>query len=77
MINLGLTEEEQGVIKDLHLLTNKPFLYIANVKEDEIAAFDSNKWKEELGLGAGQEILPNVGDTHQRRCLEALALFQA
>jgi uncharacterized protein (DUF58 family) len=25
----------------------------------------------------GQEILPNTGDAHQRRCLEALALFQA
>ena len=25
----------------------------------------------------GQEILPNAGDAHQRRCLEALALFQA
>ena len=58
VINLGLTEEEQEVIQDLHLLTNKPFLYIANLKEDEIAAFDHQKRKAELALGEGQEILP-------------------
>lgn len=58
VINLELTEDEQAILKDLHLLTNKPFLYIANVKEDEISAFEAQKWKTELGLGAGQEILP-------------------
>lgn len=58
VINLDLTEEEQEVLKDLHLLTNKPFLYIGNVKEGEIARFDAQKWKKELELGEGQEILP-------------------
>ena len=58
VINLDLSEDEQAILKDLHLLTNKPFLYIANVKEDQIAQFDGQKWKAELGLGVGQEILP-------------------
>jgi len=58
VINLDLTEEEQLVIKDCHLLTNKPFLYIANVKEDQMADFDTKEVKNEMGLGDGQEILP-------------------
>ncbi|MBD4633519.1 redox-regulated ATPase YchF, partial [Xanthomonas citri pv. citri] len=32
---LDLTEEEQDAIYDLHLLTMKPMLYIANVDEDQ------------------------------------------
>ena len=35
---LGLTEEEQDLIYDLHLLTMKPTLYIANVDEDQLDA---------------------------------------
>ena len=35
---LGLDEEEQAAIYDLHLLTMKPKLYIANVDEDQIDA---------------------------------------
>lgn len=35
---LGLTEEEQGQIYDLHLLTCKPILYVANVDEDQVTA---------------------------------------
>jgi GTP-binding protein YchF len=57
-INLDLTDEEKEVIKPLFLLTNKPFLYIANVKENQIAGFDSGKVKKELGLGGHEEILP-------------------
>lgn len=35
---LGLTEEEELLIRDLHLLTMKPMLYIANVDEDALNA---------------------------------------
>ena len=35
---LDLTEEEQDAIYDLHLLTMKPMLYIANVDEDQLNA---------------------------------------
>lgn len=35
---LGLTDEEQDLIYDLHLLTMKPMLYIANVDEDQLDA---------------------------------------
>lgn len=58
VINLGLDEDENLSIKDLHLLTNKPILYIANVKENQLAGFDSQAVKQEMELGEGQEILP-------------------
>lgn len=35
---LDLTEEEQEVLSDLHLLTMKPMLYIANVDEEQLTA---------------------------------------
>lgn len=57
-INAGLTSEERESIRDLHLLTDKPFLYIANLKENELASFDAAKARKDLGLGEKQEILP-------------------
>ena len=35
---LGLSEEEQANVYDLHLLTMKPILYVANVDEDQVTA---------------------------------------
>ena len=35
---LGLSDEEQDLIYDLHLLTMKPILFVANVDEDQVAA---------------------------------------
>lgn len=36
-------EEQQKMVKGLHLLTSKPILYVANVSEDEIADADNNE----------------------------------
>lgn len=36
--SLDLSEDEQALIADLHLLTMKPMLYIANVDEDQLTA---------------------------------------
>lgn len=57
-VNVELDEKEQECIKDLHLLTNKPFIYIANLKEGELADFDTEKVKKELALGPHEQILP-------------------
>ena len=35
---LDLTEEERDALYDLHLLTMKPILYVANVDEDQVTA---------------------------------------
>jgi GTP-binding protein YchF len=37
-LNFEATEEERKLLYDLHLLTMKPLLYVANVDEDEAAA---------------------------------------
>jgi len=57
-INIDLNEKEQEWLKELHLLTNKPFIYIANLKEEELAGFDVEKVKNDLNLGDGEQILP-------------------
>jgi len=36
-------EEQEKMVKGLHLLTSKPILYVANVSEDEIADADNNE----------------------------------
>ena len=36
-------EEQEKMVKGLHLLTSKPILYVANVSEDEIAEADNNE----------------------------------
>jgi GTP-binding protein YchF len=43
--SMELTERDIQNIRDLHLLTQKPMLYIANVEEDEIS---SNSWLPKL-----------------------------
>ena len=53
---LGLTDEEKEFLTELHLLTMKPVLYVANVAEDEVVAPENNphvqavmKYAEEEG----------------------------
>lgn len=52
------THENKAQLADLHLLTDKPFLYIANVHESEITAWDKNAFASEIGLPASAEIIP-------------------
>jgi len=56
--SLELGEEERKNIADLHLLTAKPTLYIANVEESHMA---DNPWLErlrELAAAEGAEVIP-------------------
>ncbi|MGD8875911.1 MAG: redox-regulated ATPase YchF [Gammaproteobacteria bacterium] len=41
VINMGLDAEQQAALYDLHLLTAKPVMYVANVKED---GFENNPY---------------------------------
>ena len=49
---MGLAAEESEAIADLHLLTEKPTLYIANVDE---AGIQANRWVDEITAVAKQE----------------------
>jgi hypothetical protein len=58
IIEAELTEEERAEIKDLHLLTAKPLLYIANVAENEAKSFDAEAFRKNLGLKPNQKVIP-------------------
>jgi ribosome-binding ATPase len=53
--SLGLSEEDLYIIRDLHLITQKPSLFIANVDEADLADPDQNKhYLEVCGYAAKQ-----------------------
>ncbi len=49
---MGLSEDEQKLVYDLHLLTIKPTMYIANVAED---GFDNNPYLDAVRKLAAEE----------------------
>lgn len=58
--SVELDEEEQLVVRDLHLLTIKPVLYVANVAEDEVANAEENEYVKrvrEFAAGEGAEVV--------------------
>lgn len=56
--DFAATAEEKDSLKDLHLLTNKPFLYIANVHEDEIKNVDKTALAPQLGIKNAEHVIP-------------------
>jgi GTP-binding protein YchF len=53
--SVSLDEEEQVLIRDLHLLTGKPVLYVANVAEDEVANGEDNPYVQAVKQYAAEE----------------------
>ena len=85
--NVELKEEEQEMLKDLFLLTAKPFIYIANVAESQIENMenDENVAKvKELAQKEGTKCIPlcakieeelaSLEDSDKEEMLEALGL---
>lgn len=52
---LDFTEEQWKVVKQLHLLTSKPILYVANVSEEEITNPDGNEYVQRVRDFAANE----------------------
>jgi GTP-binding protein YchF len=52
VINMGLDAEQQALIYDLHLLTAKPVMYVANVSEN---GFENNPYLDKVTARAKQE----------------------
>ncbi len=48
--SVQLSEEQEGIVQTLHLLTRKPFLYVANVSETQLALLSSEKLQKDLQL---------------------------
>lgn len=85
--SVALTNEERQVVKNLHLLTAKPTLYIANVAED---GFTNNPWLEtvqDIAAQEGAEVVPicnkieseiaELEDDEKAEFLEELGLQEA
>ncbi|MBS4204291.1 redox-regulated ATPase YchF [Lederbergia citrea] len=49
------TEEQEKLVKGLHLLTSKPVLYVANVGEDDIADPSENEYVQQVREFAANE----------------------
>ena len=64
-IDLDLDEEQKLALRDLHLLTLKPNLYIINVPESEIANADINKFAQILGVDDPEKIVPICAQLEQ------------
>ncbi len=50
--SMSLTDDERESIRELHMLTDKPTLYIANVDEEGL---ETNPWLDEINALAEQE----------------------
>ncbi|MCY8570063.1 redox-regulated ATPase YchF [Bacillus haynesii] len=53
--SVEFSEEQQKVLKQLHLLTTKPVLYVANVSEDEVADPSGNEYVQKVREFAATE----------------------
>jgi GTP-binding protein YchF len=53
--SVELSEEEKSIVRDLHLLTIKPVLYVANVSEDGIHDADTNPYVQKVREFAAKE----------------------
>ncbi len=58
LANLEWTSEERESLRDLHLITMKPLMYIVNVSENEVAHVDEKQLREDLSLPAGAKVIP-------------------
>ena len=57
-IQIDLDEDEQLALRDLHLITMQPLMYIVNMAEDKIASVNVDDLRKELGLEEGTKIIP-------------------
>lgn len=76
---LELNEEEQELIYDLHLLTMKPILYVANVDEDAVSAkLESIDGCIPVPISAKVEAdLAELDATEAREYLDAMGLAES
>lgn len=63
--DMDLSKEEKNTLKDLHLLSIKPHLYIINIPEGEIDNIDKKKYAEMLGVKDSSKIIPICAQLEQ------------
>ncbi|MDT8862814.1 redox-regulated ATPase YchF [Alkalihalobacillus sp. MEB130] len=58
--SVEFTEEQQKIVKQLHLLTSKPVLYVANVSEEDLLSPEDNdfvKQVKEFASAEGSQVI--------------------
>ncbi len=56
--SVELTEDEEALLRPLHLLTKKPFIYAANVSEEQLSSLSLEAIKKEMNLDDSYAVLP-------------------
>lgn len=56
--SMEIPEDFKPLMKELHLLTAKPFLYAANLKEHEVATANVDALRSQMNLAPGIKIVP-------------------
>ena len=87
---IDFNEDEQGLVKDMFLLTTKPILYIANVSEEQLDNAENDELvKQVKGYASGEkaEVIPlcvkieeelsGLEDEDKKEMLEALGLEES
>ena len=87
---IDFNEDEQGLVKDMFLLTTKPILYIANVSEEQLDNAENDelvKQVKEYASGEKAEVIPlcvkieeelsGLEDEDKKEMLEALGLDES
>jgi GTP-binding protein YchF len=54
---VDLSEEEEAIVHEFHLLTRKPIVYAANVAEEQLHTLKLTDVKEQLGLPEDAEVI--------------------
>ncbi|PIV90577.1 redox-regulated ATPase YchF [Candidatus Gracilibacteria bacterium CG17_big_fil_post_rev_8_21_14_2_50_48_13] len=57
-ISAEMSLDDRLALEPFHLLTNKPFIYAANVSEDQLSTLSLDSIREQLGIDSSFEILP-------------------
>lgn len=57
-ISCDLTLDEKLLLQPYHLLTFKPFIYAANISENQLSTLSVDMIREELGIQEGFSVLP-------------------
>lgn len=57
-IQSDLNDDEKKIISDLHLISMKPMIYVANMNENEVSNADIPKIKSQLGLSDKDIVVP-------------------
>lgn len=57
-INIEMTEDEKEMLRDLHLITMKPLMYIMNVSENEVGNVNVDDLRGQLGMDSSLGVIP-------------------